>query len=158
MLLFITGLTLTIAGLLLNATGDLFKERKLSHESPAWPQISGEILESHVVSSGRLRTGTWYAPIVKYRYAVDGISFESYRVSFRAAYVGSEAQEAVLRYPIGSAVPVWYRPNDPGTAVLEPNSWGSDLILVFVISCDFVAVLVGLFFAAILFRASVPKR
>jgi hypothetical protein len=156
--LFSTVSMLVLTVLMVCMTRALVVNRRLSSESRTWPQASAEILESHVTTSSTAQRGTSYWPTIKYTYAIGGAVFTGDRVGFQSGYGSSAAQDAVARFSLGSVVPVWYRPTDPKTAVLEPNSWDGDLLLYFAIPFAFFTGLTTLFTAAVLLLLLVPER
>lgn len=82
-----------------------------------WPTVTGRISFSWAVLDGER---------IKYDYAVGGHSYVGHHISWRAAGGSSSAdptpQELAEKYPPGSAVTVFYDPNYPATAVLEPRN------------------------------------
>ncbi len=95
--------------------------------SQDWPAVPGTITVSQVTISTDEDGATYYAD-VQYKYVVndrwytaDTVNFGEYGSSNR-----SRADKIVARYPPDSQVTVYYNPDDPDTAVLEPGlSWGS---------------------------------
>ena len=81
----------------------------------SWPQTRGRVVASE--------TTTLYAPapVVRFRYTVDGEEYESDKIQFGrlSSWTGETAQGVAARYPVGAEVWVHYDPDDPGTAVLE---------------------------------------
>jgi hypothetical protein len=94
--------------------------------STTWPATTGQITASEVQegpSSGRLVPVVRYRAAIVYHYDVDGTQRAGTRVSMDEAPFGSRswAEERVERYPVATAVRVWYDPDDPSHAVLEPG-------------------------------------
>ena len=87
----------------------------------SWTQTTGEILSSDVGLSGF--RGGWYRPLVSFRYAADGSTYEGDAIqTARAAYASESAAAGIAaRYPVGSKVAIYYDPEAPWTAVLEIN-------------------------------------
>ncbi|SRR5579871_2699961 len=134
-----------IGALLLRAALSFSAKARASQD---WPTAPGEISHSAVLwqtqtSPTQARESTFKADIC-YRYKVNGKSYSSskIRVLDLAATRGS-ADEAVGRYPDNSSVQVYYNPEDPSDAVLEPGSSGG-LTVLFAGGGAFV--LAGLFF------------
>ncbi len=78
-----------------------------------------------IKSSNTYHTGVrggWSFSIT-YEYFVDEAKFESSRVHFgyQTSSDVSYAQGFVNKYPVGKEVEVYYNPNDPSEAVLEPE-------------------------------------
>lgn len=102
--------------------------------SSSWPTTEGKITYSALRSEG--------APGLWYEYRVQGTRYvaEFYRVGGNATPFASVAKAASERYPEGRAVKVYYNPNDPSEAVLEPGVWYGNFI--------FPVVGIGLLLAA----------
>lgn len=75
--------------------------------SVGWPHVAGAITESEANDDG----GGW----ITYRYTVDDRTYSGHRVSY---WINSSVAS---RYPVGSAVDVYYDPKAPAEAVLEPG-------------------------------------
>jgi Protein of unknown function (DUF3592) len=146
-----------LMAVLLWTTGRLFKQRRLSDESVAWPQTRGEVLEARFSWSASPRSGTSYWPVVRYRYAVAGETFESDRVSFRAVYDRSDVEQAIHNYPVGAVVSVSFRPGDPAQAVLQPVSFNGQQRLRILVPLDIVALLFTVTCAGFLIFVSKPR-
>lgn len=92
-----------------------------------WPTVEGTIISStleHRVNTTSSGKGKWYYEArVKYGYSVDGVGYESKRVSFKSASYQYKSEvipsTQVRRYPANKTVEVYYNPEDPEKAVLE---------------------------------------
>ena len=103
--------------------------------SSTWPTVPGEVIQSEIdapqarASDDRNDCGVR----IRYRYQVDGKSFESDCV--RPGLVGMTrrvfAEELVARYPLGAHVDVTYNPKAPEDASLEPTN--ADSVLPYVV-------------------------
>lgn len=105
--------------------------------SMSWPTAKGKVLHSGVErkvststsntgSGRRRRTTTTYEADVRYEYRVDANRYSGNKVSF-GEYSSSNrghAERIVDRYPKGKSVEVFYNPDKPDTAVLEPGVSG----------------------------------
>ena len=103
----------------------LFTMRETSR-SRGWARIDGRVVTSNVTEfTGKSRT-TW-RPMVVYSYSVGSGRFMSTRIAFHSMASGNrnDAAKIAARYPAGSRVPVFYDPQDPEQAVLQPggNPW-----------------------------------
>ena len=79
-----------------------------------WPRTSATILQSTwTVRGGQ---NTWKIPLVRYRYQVDGIDFESTRIQFGPVI---RVKKRVATLPKDSVQPVYYDPDDPSHASLH---------------------------------------
>ncbi len=89
--------------------------------SNGWPTAQGRIVESHTVEIPQPSGARW-APVIRYEYVAAGRRYVGKRVSFRESPgTQSRSEQFVAKYPYGRAVTVYYAPNDPGNAVLEPG-------------------------------------
>ena len=105
------------------AAGGTFAMIKAAVELPAarasreWPAADGTITRSAIVlkSKGRKRHR------IRYEYEVGGQLYESKRIAFMDRVFGGNASDRYRRYPNGSTVDVYYDPDDPSLAVIEPG-------------------------------------
>lgn len=105
--------------------------------SRSWPNTPGEITYSQINRTYAPATESRdsefrYHPEIHYAYTVNDVRYEAERIAFSdppggANERGEETAQAVLaRYPLLASVTVYYDPDDPATAVLEPGtSFGS---------------------------------
>ncbi|QDU00179.1 DUF3592 domain-containing protein [Gimesia aquarii] len=100
----------------------LIKEAKAS---TSWPTTTGVIQNSKVkVHRSNDSNSSTYSAEVIYRYQVEQNEFQSETVWFGGDISTSNrsmAQETVKKYPAKKQVTVYYNPNKPATAVLEPG-------------------------------------
>lgn len=118
-------------------------QRRQGSASTKWPTVSGKITQVDVVAEerreddddGRTRIKTLYRPDVQYAYAVGGREFHSnaWKWGWTAFYPDeASAKATVAKYTVGASVPVFYNPENPEVAILEPsNSDGRGVQLVF---------------------------
>lgn len=138
------------------------KDKKKVGESTNWPSTSGTITDSHItesVSTSDDNNITYYRPAISYKYEVIGTSYESNRLMFGAAQSGSRggAQTVVAKYPVGSAVTVYYNPVDPKEAVLERQSKSTNVTMILGIVFIVMAVCVGCIGAISIAAQYLPK-
>ena len=84
--------------------------------SPSWPTVEGAETSSKVhrrPGKRRLR--------LSYEYEVRGQTFESHKIAFLGRVFSGPASERRKRYPSGAKVTVYYNPDNPAVAVLEPG-------------------------------------
>jgi hypothetical protein len=115
-------------------------------KSAQWPTTSGTIALSRIRFLPR---GPWpfgrrfegYLGDVQYHDHVGATDYIGSRVSFERSYLSTaEAwQNAIRPYPVGKTVTVYYDPQNPASAVLEPGLVG-DLILLYKMDLSFIAV------------------
>ncbi len=90
-----------------------------------WPSVEGQVVHSEA-------TGKWstdsqgkavmrYKADIRFRYTVDGKSYDGARVAFYGALIDTmaKAQAACDHYPVGTKMPVYYNPKKPSDSVLE---------------------------------------
>ena len=92
--------------------------------SLSWPTVEGLIISSEVYEGccGEYSEGWW--PEVSYGYSVGETAYVSDKVEILDVGDSSTsyfAQQVILRYPVGKQVMVYYNPEDPSMAVLEPG-------------------------------------
>lgn len=108
-----------------------------------WSTVSGRVTTARLDTT-RSNDKTKYQPSVTYAYEVAGTRHNGNRISALSAYTSRGRAETVLaRYKVGTAVDVYYDPEDPKSSVLEPGA-GRDVmfILVAAVGCLMLAVLV----------------
>ncbi len=85
--------------------------------SVAWPTTSGTITKVE-----RFKRFFRWLPRIAYTYSVGERTYSSERVSFVSGYRPKEVDQVLARYAVGQAVVVYYPPEKPVEAVLEPGS------------------------------------
>jgi hypothetical protein len=107
-----------------------FTNLRTAQRSLDWPSTSGEVVraevEEHVdVSKDREGSGTkttvTHESNVVYVYRVAEQEYRGQRVRFDWEMDRAEAEATVAKYPVGQTVSVYYDPDDPSDAVLEPG-------------------------------------
>lgn len=131
-LFVVAGLLATLWGLVI-----IIRARKTSH----WPMAEGVIEESAVSSDAND-----LLPHISYRYNVDGQGYQR-TIEFPADITPTQefATSYVKKYPVGARIQVYYNPENPEQATLEPGLGKGDW-LVFAIG-------LGTFIFGILFFA-----
>jgi hypothetical protein len=100
--------------------------------SADWPNTRGQIVSSTVSHSTDSEGGDSYTPEVEYTYLVNDLEYGDDTIKFGETSYNSRrnAQEVADRYPAGQSVAVYYDPDNPEEAVLEPGvTAGSYLVL-----------------------------
>ena len=117
--------------------------------SADWPSVEGQITRSQIEHSTDAEGGDSYSPEVTFVYvAADDRSHEGRTIKFGENSYGSErkAQEILSRYPLGQTVTVFYDPENPDKAVLEPGvSGGSYIVLGIGVLFVLIALMVPIF-------------
>ncbi|MFH2044887.1 MAG: DUF3592 domain-containing protein [Pseudomonadota bacterium] len=129
----ISGLGIALVGIAFISYG--IGEISKAKESVNWPTVSGTVITSKTEerkstegSGSSKKTRTYYVAIIQYEYQVEGTSYTSNRVSFGGQKRGS-ARTLVNKYPEGKSVKVYYDPDDPEIAALEPGMEGGSYFL-----------------------------
>jgi len=118
-----------------------------ARNSNNWPSVVGEIISSRL-GMQQAEDGPYYTPIITYSYNVGGRDYQAKRVVIgQWSHAGNKTwtEQKVEKYPPGRSVTIYYNPNSPARAVLEPginsqilNLWFGitvvGVFLVFVIS------------------------
>lgn len=103
--------------LLVKATRDRIK----SNRARSWPTAQGKVLDSRLREVHDADGKTWEVYIL-YEYLVNGESYRSdvWRLQAGSSSFTGAAQKTIARYPIGSTVTVYFNPEAPADAMLEP--------------------------------------
>lgn len=113
---------------------------KAGREPESWPTTQGTILLSHVnsyldenVTDEYGLPTLFYRPVIRYEYEVAGARHVGKAVNIYpiASSQPSAANEVVARYPAGTTATVYYQPDEPACAVLEPGAPGSWMLILF---------------------------
>lgn len=124
----LTGILFIFVGIIALIWGGIVL--KNASASSAWPSVQGEVTESKVETkvervkkNERWQNRRTYWAKVHYSYSVDGAPYSGAKVSF-GEYGGKEkdARQIVKRFPKGKSVDVYYDPEKPEMAVLEPGA------------------------------------
>ena len=106
----------------------LWQQSAKAQQASAWPSVAGKIVSSEVdwrqMRGGDSSDRKEYRAIVRYEYQVADRVYRADRLRFpNPGYGGSEeqARDIVQRYPAGQAVQVFYKPQNPEEACLEPG-------------------------------------
>ena len=106
-----------------------------ARRSATWPSTEGVITQARVV-----RAGYSYARAVVYSYTVDGVRCQGEDIAagpVLTSITDAYARKCLARYPVGTPIAVYYDPENPAIAVLEPG----------LSKKSFVPLAFGLFFA-----------
>ena len=101
--------------------------------SHSWPTTEGKILKSRVQETWSYDGDDWgpgWKADIEYSYRVNGKRYVSDQIEVVDIINGngdSIANKVVNRYPKGSLVTVYYKTDDPTTALLEPGLPNNDL-------------------------------
>ena len=104
--------------------------------SKEWPTTNGVVdwAEVSVSERGRDKDTYTYSVSAVYRYEIDGTGFVSDRICFcimmRSSFYRG-MPEGMKLYGAGQEVTVYYKPDDPQVAVLEPGADLSTFLFLF---------------------------
>lgn len=104
--------------------------------SENWPTTEGMILESEV-RDGQGEESNMFSAHILYEYTVNNQTMEGDRIWFGGDFHSTnreQFQRIVNDYPLGKDVKVYYDPDDPVVAVLQPGAFNSSYI-VYIIGC-----------------------
>jgi len=115
----LSGLTaLAGLGLLVKGTRDRIKANRARY----WPTASGKVLESRLREVNDSEGRTW-AVYILYEYWAQGETRRSdvWRLEAGSSSFTGSMNKVLARYPVGSSVMVYYNPDAPADAMLEPG-------------------------------------
>jgi hypothetical protein len=106
-----------IAGTLLFCFG--VKGLLIAHASIGWPHTNATVISSAVKSRSPVRGQTQHQAEVHYEFILQEKRYHGYHSdsSTNAGY----AMSLVERYPNGSRITVYYKPDNPAESLLEPG-------------------------------------
>ena len=149
LLLFILAVTLGVLGLVLLV---IYRSKlNADRKSKNWPSTSGTITLSRIEKragyrrSGQGSRSTIYIPLIKYSYAVMETQYHGDRIGngIYQSITRPSLNHWLKRYPAKSFVTVYYNPEDPADALLEPTS--NSNIVGFIVGIGITALGVFLF-------------
>jgi hypothetical protein len=134
-------LALLVCMLLFKCIAGIFKaisDQINGYRSQAWPGTTGQIIFADVKHVSDGEGNDLYRPEVRYRYQVNGKQYHNRRITFKLQnplenMFGRDrrrAAEIVKQYAIGREVTVYYQPNRPKRATLEPGHSSISLLLL----------------------------
>lgn len=143
-----------VVGLVLALFG--YQNLSYAEQSTEWPTTEGTVVYSDTTSHLNQNQGKRsYSADVRYEYEVAGTEYTSSNISFQHETSGShrdEIQAIVARYPKGKRVTVYYKPERPKTAVLEPGA-DSPSYGMLIVGGGFLLLAVPLFLLALVNKA-----
>lgn len=120
-----------LIGVIILSFAFIHLRRGVSRKS--WTRIEGEIIQSEVQSRDAGDGDRIYDPIVAYRYKVNLAEYTSSVITESAPLsVGTQryAKKLVEKYQVNTKVDVYYNPDKPEEAVLDPRTSVSGMILI----------------------------
>lgn len=108
-----------------------------AYTSPSWPTVQGQVIHSEVALHRDSDGDRMYSPDIAYNYTVNSQQYDSSQVGMLdgSTSIRGTVQDTVKRYPSGTTVTVYYDPEDPANAVLEPGLKGGVLLLGGLLVC-----------------------
>ena len=102
---------------------------RAARQSEQWSTVGGEVVHSEVEEhisvrrdkNDRATTTVTDESNIVYVYRVGGEEYRGQRVRFDWEMDRADAEATVAKYPVGTLVTVYYDPDDPSSAVLEPG-------------------------------------
>src|SRR5437868_14405822 len=79
-------------------------EGHLAEESAGWPSAQGTVLSSSASVGGGYRSPTTYGVAIRYRFTVDGHSFQGRRTAYSPHFSRQGSQAMVDGHPPGSSL------------------------------------------------------
>lgn len=134
-------LALLVCLLLVRCIAGIYKaisDQINGYRSQSWPSTTGTIIFADVKRVSDGEGNDLYKPDVRYRYQVNDKQYHSRRITFKLQnplenMFGRDqrrAAEIVRQYAIGREVTVYYQPNRPKRATLEPGHSSISLMLL----------------------------
>jgi uncharacterized protein DUF3592 len=118
----LSGTALIVLGLVVLV--DAVRKFRWAVQSLRWPTVDAEVLGTQVVKQRGWR-GSFYAPLVQYRYVREGVVREGNRLDFGDVWgslLKRSAERRMKRYSRGEPVLARVHPTDPGLSVLQPGT------------------------------------
>jgi len=116
----------------------------LTEAALRWLDAPGKVTaaSAELRGGGSASRSTYYAPLIRYTYVVNGREREGSRLRFGLTTARSRAaaEKLLAPYPVGAAIKVRYDPENPDQSVLEPGRTSSNLLIA-AIAC--VLLLLG---------------
>lgn len=119
--------TLLLGALALILGAEAYRLYRRGLQAARWPTASGRITGAELEEGpmmGRFVRTVSHRAAITYAYQVGGREWRSKRVFFgdEAFATGTAARDRVRKYEPESTVQVYYDPDDPSQAVLEPRA------------------------------------
>jgi len=121
-------------------------------KAKSWPTTEGTVTSSQVEWNSK------YVPKVIYTYTINTEEFTSNRIrltNFAHYKKKEDAAKVSDKYPVDSKVTVYYNPNKPDEAILDPGIKGEHVFMFLIGLLIFLAPLIGLIYTIRKSRESV---
>jgi len=114
-------------------------------QSLFWPSIEGSVISGSVETSHGSKGASKSKPVIHYSFSVNGVEYKSNRYSSTVARGSSFwAKEVIDRHPAGSAITVYYNPDDPSNSMLDPGFQKDDVWMTFLSLSISILLIYGL--------------
>jgi len=98
------------------------------HSSESFPHVEGVVSSSEVTTTRGSKGRIFYHPYIVYRYSVDGTDYRGHRYRYDGHPSDEDSVNAIVEaHPGGSAIDVYYNPQDPNDAVLSATVDAEDV-------------------------------
>jgi hypothetical protein len=138
----IVGLITFVVGLVILALSTIATLKSIS--SKEWLTTGGKIIHSTIYNYRETNeANSTYRPDIAFEYGVDGEKFISDRLYYGVKIMSSgnwaKSRKLIEKYPVDKEIIVFYNPNNPKEAVIEPGIH-LDLGALFISSICLVAL------------------
>jgi len=114
---------LLVGGVVLLGYGLL--ELKRATDSLHWPMLTAQVVASAIEQHHAPHAGTSYAPVVRYTYEREGVSYEGKRIMFSGEELTTrsreDAERFISQFEAGARITVRVSPSNPRISVVEPG-------------------------------------
>lgn len=135
-----------------------FFQIELAKDTTHWPTVQGNVYYSKLKVSDSNNDGKKeYKADIRYTYHVNHRGYESATVYLGSSFELNSPEtprRLVAKYPVNSKPKVYYRPEDPRVALLEP---GTNNSLFSTFGVGVLMMLVGIIGTVITFREQTPS-
>ncbi|GGB79286.1 hypothetical protein GCM10011352_01180 [Marinobacterium zhoushanense] len=125
----------------------------LGRASLLWPKIPALVIASHIETKSVRNGLKFYAPIIEFKYKVNGISYTSSNFTYMgtSGFTKKYAGKYTARYFVGKHINIFYNPRNPEMAVIIPGihrlQYASILVItIFIFGFAYVGEVLNLIF------------
>ena len=134
-----------------------FRNKNKAKASEGWPQVEGRVVSTNIRVDEMDDEDSYrvsYIPEVHFEYHVEGLLFDGKRIAFGSEVsfgMRKKAEAFLTEYPVGSAVSVFYNPDNPKEAVLSQKMRSMTaglvvgIVLIVAMVCLMCPIAIGLF-------------
>jgi len=113
-------------GIVVAGTCVLVETTVRQHLALNFSTTKGRIVRSEIGQGSMSRRGVE----IEYTYAVDGVKYHGHRYRYDDHNVSMEWESTLVEHPRWSSKKIYYDPQNPADALLEPGVDGADLLLL----------------------------